>query len=115
MNSIHKAGKRIKRKLAYIPFDIFVAILICLVGFGAFALGWIAHSEYEVNTVRFENIPPLEVSGGELFVASVNSDKFHYRWCSGAQRISADNRIYFTSKEEAGEAGYEPASNCPGL
>lgn len=115
MSSIHGSLQRIKRKMAYIPFDFFVAILICLVGFGAFALGWLAHSQSTPHDVRVERIPVLEVSGSELFVGSVNSDKFHYRWCPGAQHISGENKIYFASKEEAREAGYTPAGNCPGL
>jgi hypothetical protein len=115
MNSIHKAVNRIKRKMAYIPFDFFVAVLICLVGFASFALGWIAHSQYDPHNVSIESIPVLETTAGELFVGSRNSDKFHYRWCAGAAQITGENRIYFADKQEAIQSGYKPAKNCPGL
>ncbi|TAL49071.1 hypothetical protein EPN83_02235 [Patescibacteria group bacterium] len=55
----------------------------------------------------------VETSGS--VVASKNSDKYHFPWCSGAKRISAENRIVFSSAEEARKAGFSPAANCKGL
>jgi len=54
---------------------------------------------------------PLEKS----FVASKNGTKYHYPWCPGAQSIKEENKIWFSTKEEAEKAGYQPASNCKGL
>ncbi|MEX2514916.1 MAG: hypothetical protein WD335_02170 [Candidatus Paceibacterota bacterium] len=105
----------IKQKLRYIPFDIFIAVLIALIGFSSFALGWIARGEQKTHPVTVERIPFSNAETAGLFVGSVNSDKYHYRWCGGGQRISPENRLYFNSVEEAEAAGYEPASNCPGL
>lgn len=51
---------------------------------------------------------------GQL-VASKSGEKYHFPWCSGAQRISEANKIWFDSVEEARKAGYTPASNCKGL
>lgn len=51
----------------------------------------------------------------QKFVASKNGEVYHYPWCSGAQQIKEENKIYFNSKEEAEKAGYRPARNCPGL
>lgn len=48
-------------------------------------------------------------------VGSKNGTKYHYPWCSGAQRIKEENKIWFASKEEATAKGYTPAANCPGL
>lgn len=45
-------------------------------------------------------------------VASKNSDKYHFLWCSGAAKISAKNKITFTSEAEAAAAGYTLAANC---
>jgi hypothetical protein len=49
------------------------------------------------------------------YVASKNGTKYHFPWCSGAQRIKSENMIYFETAEEARRAGYTPASNCKGL
>jgi hypothetical protein len=48
-------------------------------------------------------------------VASKNGTKYHFLWCPGASTIKEENKIYFTSKEEAEKAGYKPAVNCKGL
>lgn len=46
------------------------------------------------------------------YVASANSDKFHEPSCSYAQKIKDYNKIYFSSREEAINAGYEPCGVC---
>lgn len=105
----------IKQKLRFIPFDIFIAVLITLVGFSAFALGWIARGEQPDHTVTVREIPFSNAAEIGLYIGSVNSDKYHYRWCGGAQNISPENRITFDTKEQAAAAGYEPSANCTGL
>ena len=54
-------------------------------------------------------------SASGAVVASKNSDKYHYPWCSGAKRIAEANKRSFASIEDARAAGLTPASNCPGL
>lgn len=51
----------------------------------------------------------------ETYVASKNGSVYHFPWCSGAQRIKEENKVWFRTKEEADRAGYRPASNCKGL
>src|SRR3989338_722502 len=55
------------------------------------------------------------VSPGGQLVASKGGAKYHFPWCSGAQRIAEANKIWFSSVEDARKAGYTPASNCKGL
>jgi|SRR3989344_1912346 len=45
-------------------------------------------------------------------IASKNSTVYHFSWCSGAQRIKAENKIVFASEQEAQSRGYSLASNC---
>jgi hypothetical protein len=49
---------------------------------------------------------------GKTIVASKKGKKYHYIWCSGAGRISAKNRRYFSTADEAKSAGYTLAANC---
>ena len=116
--------------------DKFAIVLIILVGFGGFGLGRLSVSEEQKFPIKIENIKTdnifantltgvknieqsREVGGtvneGGQVVASKNGTKYHYPWCSGANRISEANKIYFASIEDAKEAGYTPASNCKGL
>lgn len=47
-------------------------------------------------------------------VGNKNSKIFHLPWCSGYDRVSEKNRVYFNSGEEAEKAGYRLARNCSG-
>ncbi|MHB8278649.1 MAG: Ada metal-binding domain-containing protein [Candidatus Humimicrobiaceae bacterium] len=46
------------------------------------------------------------------FVGSVNSDVYHYPDCGSAKRIKEENRIWFSSSNEARAAGYRPCKTC---
>lgn len=74
--------------------------------------------DFETVNVAIES-PMVEqgasVAGSITYVGSVNSDKYHLLWCSGAKTISEDNKIYFSSKAEAEAAGYKPSGNCKGI
>ena len=113
--------------------NYYIPILIILVAFSAFGLGRLstfesnskqpivfepqmqysntyqAVSDEDLTTETFQN----NTSGS--LVASKNGAKYHFPWCSGAQRMKESNKVWFDSKEEAEKAGYTPASNCKGL
>ncbi len=142
MKSISALTEKIKRladfrhKLRQLSDDLFLGLIIILVAFGSFGLGRLSkiegskmpiqiESATEVTTETFTGsvqadtvaTPQLLTSTsqtGEL-VGSKNGTKYHYTWCSGAQRITEANRIYFTSKSDAEARGYTPAINCKGL
>jgi len=44
------------------------------------------------------------------YVASVNSDLFHHKDCASAKRIKEENRVWFTTAQEALAAGFEPST-----
>ncbi len=48
-------------------------------------------------------------------VASKNGTKYYFVACSGAKRISEENKIYFATSSEAQKAGLSPAASCKGL
>lgn len=56
-----------------------------------------------------------EINGEKTYVASKNGARYHYPWCSGAQNIKEENKLWFATKEAAEAAGYTPAQNCDGL
>ncbi|TSC55111.1 MAG: Uncharacterized protein LiPW30_577 [Parcubacteria group bacterium LiPW_30] len=103
--------------------DIFTILTIILVAFASFGLGRLSKIEETKTPVtitgngeigeisNFNNI----TAGEKRFVASRNGKKYFLEWCSGAKTISPQNKITFSSEEEAKNAGYTPAANCPGL
>lgn len=51
-------------------------------------------------------------STDKTLVASKNGKKYYFLWCSGANRISKQNAVYFKTKTEAENAGYTLAASC---
>jgi len=51
-------------------------------------------------------------TGEGIYVGSVNSNKYHYPSCRYAQQILPENKIWFSSAEEALDMGYVPCKVC---
>lgn len=110
--------------------DLLIIALIVLVGSAGFGLGRLSMQKSSTEPVSIEyfsglgqaaeegskTVPESTMSPeqGEV-VASRNGTKYHYPWCSGAQRIKEENKIWFASIAAAQAAGYTAAANCKGL
>lgn len=101
--------------------DIFYMLVFVLSGIIVFSLGY-----FTANLIKIQK-PPLVVEKvpdemyhtekedkyqGLPVVASVNGTRYHYEHCPSAGRINEENKIEFSSSEEAEEAGYSLAANC---
>lgn len=138
--TIHELLYEIKRLQGRVNFrELYTAALIVFVGFASFGLGRLSRLEELREPVRIEqtsvhtqnaaavaSVPlylskaeqeksAIALAAGGQFVASKSGAKYHFPWCSGAQRIAEANKVFFNSVEEARKAGYTPASNCKGL
>jgi hypothetical protein len=140
INSETEEKDKNAKKRGWLNISLIIAIIL-LISSASFGLGRLSALEEKKMPVRIEydeNLMGASVSGGVLsngkeeisienkaeqgsisgegiVVGSKNSSVYHFPWCSGAQRISEQNRIYFNSIEEARAAGYRPAANCRGL
>ena len=116
-----------KLKQLIVSDQVYIAMLVLLVGVIAFGLGRIhgavespgvAPSDDQTATVQLISepgrtddrltVPPSPTA----LVASRNGTRFYYQHCSGVNRISAENRIYFPDEFRARAAGYTPAVGC---
>ncbi len=103
--------------------DFFISAVIILVAFASFGLGRLSKTEEtrfpvtvtESGVISKKPSSTKTTSQEKNYVASRNGEKYFLEWCSGAGTISPKNKITFTSEEEAKQAGYTPAANCPGL
>ena len=119
--------------------DILTVIIVILVGLGSFGLGRLSKEnttsgikiEYpdqainqEANVISSEESSSLlqntktsqtiqnSNSVGKNFFASNRGSKYYSLGCSGGKTIKQENRVYFTTREEAEKAGYELSSSC---
>lgn len=124
--------------------NLFVPLVIVLVGLSAFGLGRLSALDGQKETLKIYEPPAagavlgasVSVSEDQQFsapaqaaavsaenlpapagkyVASKNGTRYYLPGCSGAKRINEENKIWFSSPEAAQGAGFTPALNCPGL
>ena len=112
--------------------DVLTVIVVILVGLGSFMLGRLSKEsdlssgikiEYsnqtdisEANAISsvnsLEKVSAIQNFVGKNFFASNRGSKFYSIGCSGGKTIKQENRIYFTTREEAEKQGYELSSSC---
>ncbi|MEK7581857.1 MAG: hypothetical protein AAB488_00800 [Patescibacteria group bacterium] len=119
LNHIKEKIKDLVLKVEEPP--VYLAILIILVAFISFGLGRLSLIEERRQGVKI-NMPAQTqgtASVGAVLdqnqntvVASKNGTKYYFSWCSGISRISAQNKVVFSSSKEAEQAGYSIAANC---
>ena len=108
--------------------DILTVILIILVGLGSFELGRLSETDGNVslNTTNDQNSDPnsniqendqvttnsTPNKNEKIFFASSRGKKYYTIDCSAGKTIKPENKIYFTTGEEAQKAGYTLSSSC---
>jgi hypothetical protein len=114
--------EQIKTKIKDKKEDIYLAFLVFLIGaflYGIFQIIQIDAKKESVIINISGNLTLERKSSNEnnqgLLVGSINGNKYHFPWCSGASRIKEENKIWFLSYDEALRAGYDKALNCKGL
>ena len=111
--------------------DIIIVIIVILVGLGSFGLGRLSKNapnnglkiEYrnqEGNITKATESPQfspqtskVEINtNGKAFFASNRGTKYYPLGCNAGKTIKMENRIYFSSSEEAQRSGYTPSTSC---
>lgn len=122
---ISENRKSIKSFLGENKNDLLLAISFFLIALISFALGRLS-VEFEQKDAFPISIEENGASLGVLadkmgdkaelvYVGSKNGTVYHLPSCSGAKRIAEENKIWFSSKEEAENLGYRAAKNCEGI
>ena len=62
----------------------------------------------------------LSLGGGEsnsfgMYVGSRSGKTYYLPWCAGVKRIKEENKIWFSSKDDALARGYKPSIGCKGI
>ncbi|MFH1201012.1 MAG: Ada metal-binding domain-containing protein [bacterium] len=114
--------------------DILIVIIVILVGLGSFELGRLS-KENSSSGIKIKypsqeqvinqagnvilateaiknNFSQNSNSAGKIFFASNRGSKYYTISCSAGKTIKQENRVYFTTGEEAQQAGYTLSSGC---
>lgn len=117
-----------------IPSGLVYTLILLLGCTGSFGLGLLASDEllrgseprFQIEeavspsqlpaaAVQAISEPPEALPEGGQYVASKNGTRYYLPWCGGAKQIKEENKVWFTSKEDAERAGYTAAKNCKGI
>ena len=121
---VDKIKENIKHFLTSSYFDdLFWVSLIIFVGIGSFALGVRSERQEALsrNPIEITEHQEIENAWHEYiqsrkstaeFFASKNGTVYYPLACPSGQRIKQENRIYFTTVQEAQSAGYKESSQC---
>jgi len=119
MESIQEAWLKIKNLTEDLVEGWGTILIVLLVALGSFGLGRLSVLESVKAPVSITQAPteanPRGMNIGGLVVASRSGSAYYFPWCTAADKILLQNRIWFTSEEKARQAGYAPAKNCKGL
>lgn len=114
--TIAETRDKCKATLARIPRDLLILAILVLASTLSFGFGYLAGTDAAHESETWPQTTTTATSTNEnAVVASKSGMKYYLPWCAGVDRISADNKVWFPSKEVAEQAGYTPASNCDGL
>ena len=108
--------------------DILTVMIVILVGLGCFELGRLSkennsegikiENQQKADVISAEKVSTVStvnsnsISTGKTFFASSKGSKYYTISCSAGKTIKQENRIYFTTGEEAQRAGYTLSSSC---
>jgi len=131
--SIHNLIHKIKDNINIDKTTFMFLFIIVGVGIGSFALGRLSIRETKDNfytksdttitekeialsnqNANLNEIPLTQSiqSGEKRYVASKNGKMYYSLGCSGAKRIKEENKVWFSSAEDAEKSGYAKASSC---
>jgi len=123
--TIAETREKCKTLVAKVPRDVIIIAVLILASSASFGLGYLAGldaglpvgqgqgSDSTLEATLLAENSVASTSGN--FVASKNGTKYYLPSCSGVDRISETNKVWFTSASAAVAAGYTPAANCKGL
>lgn len=127
--SIHPILQKIKALWLKTETEaVLMILIIVLVGLAGFGLGRISTAGEGRAVIIEENgriqenplsslsakdsLANVINSANSGIVASKNGTKYYLAGCSGAGRIQDQNKIYFSTEQEALDAGYTKANGC---
>lgn len=106
-------GVKCKASLARIPRDLLILAVLLLSCTASFGLGYLSgESAGQGSEVSITPSPLVSTTSDGTVVASRSGSKYYFPWCSGVDRISEANKVWFPSEDAARAQGYALASNC---
>lgn len=109
-------------RTSFLYFIILALVALCSFGLGRFSNSFSNNSFNSFQNIKnSNNSEEIKLLNDDIttfdkiennYVASKNGKLYYSASCSGVKRIKSENRVWFSTKEEAMSAGYQPSSSC---
>lgn len=120
--SIHKIFNKIKENNVFDKTLFSFSVIVIAVALSSFGLGRLSSQMGKASALEGSIMLQKGQESGfpeertdkpeKLFVASKNGTKYYPIGCGGVNRIKEENRVWFSTKEEAEKSGYSLSSAC---
>jgi hypothetical protein len=110
--TIAEVREKCKSALTCIPRDVLVVGVLFFVSLASFGLGFLAGRDSREGSGQAYADSITEATTSTPVTTSKAGTKYYFPQCTGANRISEENRIWFASHMLAERAGYTRAKNC---
>jgi hypothetical protein len=110
--TIAEVREKCKSALTRVPRDVLVVGILFLASLASFGLGLLAGKDGGKGRGQTCVDSITEATTSTPVIASRAGTKYYFPQCTGAGRISEENRVWFTSYTLAERAGYTRARNC---
>ncbi|MEK7124853.1 MAG: hypothetical protein AAB864_00410 [Patescibacteria group bacterium] len=119
---LSQIGVRVKQ----VQYELFLIVCIALIALTSYQMGKLA-SRGKLPLTIGEDAAIFRAAQGQETAAQAtaaprdprvvvskasDSKKYHFTWCSGAQRIKEENKLWFANETLAQQVGYTLADNC---
>jgi len=97
--------------------SVFLGVCIILIIIIGYNIGRISSTKdreaAQINSYQIEDrVTPTPIDKRVVASKKSSSRLYHFTWCSGAKSIKEENKLWFSSEEEAIGAGYKLSGNC---
>lgn len=95
-------------------FDLVIISVVTITFFGFSIFIYYENNIHKKDLKYLENIGEISanLSENQKIFASKNGATYTFSWCSAADRIKEENRIYFNNEEEAITSGRRLSKLC---
>lgn len=99
-----------------IKSDLFIVLLMILVGTASFGLGKLSAYEKQKTPITVsesvQDINSVNTNQKGIVFSAKSGTKYYYPACSGASKIKEENRVWFNTIADAIALGLTLATNC---
>lgn len=109
---IQETLKKINSKITTIQIMSLLVTLLLIISFYFYLYFTISTNSKPLIYRESEGVSQVNLNEKSTIFASINGTTYTFSWCQGANKIKEENKIFFSSEEEAIKYGRRLSKMC---